>query len=271
MKLIAFFLVLLAALPAAAGSLELDGQLRQGGLVFGTTEPGATVRLGSQNVRVSPGGRFLLGFGRDAPGEAQLSVTFPDGTTEQRTLSIEKRTYDVQKIDGLPPKMVNPPEDVLARIRAENAEIAKVRKVDRPEALFESGFAWPAQGRISGIYGSQRVLNGTPKRPHFGVDVAAPVGTPITAPADGVVVLAEHDLYYTGGTVLLDHGHGLTSAFLHMNDVLVKVGTRVRQGDPIGTLGATGRVTGPHLDWRMNWFDQRLDPQPLAGPMPPGG
>lgn len=270
MKRIIFFLVLLTALPAAAGTLELDGQLRQGGLVFGTTEPGAAVRLGERNVRVSPKGRFLLGFGRDAPGEAQLVVTFPDGTTESRTLRIEKRTYDIQKIDGLPSKMVTPPEDVLARIQAENAQIAKVRKVDRPEALFESGFVWPATGRISGVYGSQRVLNGTPKRPHYGVDVAAPVGTPITAPADGVVVLAERDLYYTGGTVILDHGHGLTSAFLHMKDVLVEVGVRVRQGEPIGTLGATGRATGPHLDWRMNWFDQRLDPQPLAGPMPGG-
>ncbi len=266
-----FLLVFLAAVPAAAGTLELDGQLRQGGLVFGATEPGATVRLDARNVRVSPSGRFLLGFGRDAPGEAQLTVTFPDGVTERRTLAIEKRTYDVQKIDGLPKDMVAPPDDVLARIRAENERIAKVRAVDRPEALFESGFVWPAKGRISGIYGSQRVLNGTPKRPHFGVDVAAPVGTPVTAPADGVVVLAERDLYYTGGTVFLDHGHGLTSAFLHMKDVLVKVGVRVRQGDPIGTLGATGRATGPHLDWRMNWFDQRLDPQPLAGPMPPGG
>jgi murein DD-endopeptidase MepM/ murein hydrolase activator NlpD len=271
MRLSIFLLALLAALPAQAGALELDGNFIQGGLVFGTTEPGAEVRLGKRKVRISPDGGFLFGFGRDAPAEATLRVRFPDGTTEKRTLRIKKRTYRIQRIDGLPRKMVTPPESALPRIRAENARIAEVRAVDRPEPLFESGFVWPARGRISGVYGSQRVLNGEPKRPHYGVDVAAPVGTPITAPADGVVALAETGMYYTGGTVILDHGHGLTSAFLHMQNVRVKPGVRVRQGAVIGTLGATGRVTGPHLDWRMNWFDQRLDPALIVGPMPKAG
>ncbi len=271
MRLSTFLLALLAALPAWAGALELDGNFTQGGLVFGTTEPGAEVFLGDREVRVSADGRFLFGFGREAPAEVTLHVRFPDGSTEKRTLRVEKRTYKIQRIDGLARKMVSPPESEWPRIQAENARIAKLREVDRAEALFKSGFQWPAKGRISGVYGSQRILNGEPKRPHFGVDVAAPVGTPIRAPADGVVVLAETGMYYTGGTVILDHGHGLTSAFLHMKDVRVTPGVRVRQGEMIGTLGATGRVTGPHLDWRMNWFDQRVDPQLLVGPMPGAG
>ncbi|MEE8188755.1 MAG: M23 family metallopeptidase, partial [Kiloniellales bacterium] len=150
----------------------------------------------------------------------------------------------------------------------ENARIAAARAVDRPEPLFESGFVWPATGPITGVFGSQRVLNGKPRRPHYGVDVAAPEGSIVRAPADGVVAIAAAEMYYTGGTVLIDHGHGLTSVYSHMKEVRVSEGQRVKQGDPIGTVGATGRVTGPHLDWRVNWFDQRLDPALLVPPMP---
>jgi murein DD-endopeptidase MepM/ murein hydrolase activator NlpD len=197
-----------------------------------------------------------------------LEVVWLDSKVELRHLVVEKREYKIQRIDGLPPKMVTPPEAVLARIRAENGRIAEARAVDRAEPLFESGFVWPALGPISGVFGSQRVLNGEPKRPHFGVDIAAPAGTPVTAPADGVVVIAHPDMYYTGGTVLIDHGHGLTSVYSHMKEVWVKEGARLRQGDAIGSIGATGRATGPHLDWRINWFDQRLDPALLVPPMP---
>ena len=163
--------------------------------------------------------------------------------------------------------MVTPPESVLARIKRENAKIHAVRMNDRAEPFFEKGWVWPAKGRISGVYGSQRILNGKTRRPHFGVDVAAPVGTKVIAPSDGVVVLAESSLYYTGGTIILDHGHGLTSAFLHMSALAVKTGQRVQQGDLLGAVGATGRATGPHLDWRINWFDRRLDPALLAPPL----
>jgi murein DD-endopeptidase MepM/ murein hydrolase activator NlpD len=166
--------------------------------------------------------------------------------------------------------MVNPDPDTLDRIQSEGAVIASARARDTPEPLFAGGFVWPAIGPISGVYGSQRILNGEPKRPHFGVDVAGPVGTPVTAPAVGIVVLAEDDLYYTGGTVMLDHGHGLTSIFLHMSLVTVRLDERVAQGDLIGRIGATGRATGPHLDWRLNLFKTRLDPQLLVGPMPGG-
>ena len=261
-------LMALWPLAAGAGELRLEGDFVQGGLVRGAAAPGSEVRLEDRNVRVSEAGHFIIGFGRDAPANAVLEVAWPDGRVEMRHLVIGKRAYKVQRIDGLPPKMVTPPEDVLARIREENARIAAARAADRPEALFESGFAWPAIGPITGVFGSQRVLNGQPRRPHFGVDIAAPAGTPVAAPADAVVAIAHPDMYYTGGTVLLDHGHGLTSVYSHLQEVWVKEGARLRQGDPIGTVGATGRVTGAHLDWRINWFDQRLDPALLVPPMP---
>ena len=266
MRLLLGLLLVLLAPPLHAGQLALDGDFQQGGLVIGTTTPGAKVTLNGTAVRVSPEGRFLLGFGRDAPAEATLEVTFPESGAEARLLTIAPRDYDIQRIDGLPPKMVTPPEEVLARIRRENARIAEARAVDRPEALFERGFRWPVHGRISGVFGSQRVLNGEPRRPHYGIDIAAPEGTAVVAPSDGVVALAEDDLYYTGGTIILDHGHGLTSALLHMKDVEALPGARVAQGQRIGSVGSTGRSTGPHLDWRVNWFTERLDPALLAGP-----
>ncbi|WP_282607520.1 peptidoglycan DD-metalloendopeptidase family protein [Pelagibius sp. Alg239-R121] len=268
-SILAFVLMLAFSGPAsAAGDLVLDGDLVQGGLIIGSVPPGAEVRIGDRTLRVSDNGRFIVGFGRDAEAEIELNVTYPDGSKEARLLPVKARTYDIQRIDGVAKKYVSPPQEVLERIKKENAEIARVRAIDHPEPLFETGFVWPAIGRISGVYGSQRIFNGEPKRPHFGVDIAAPRGTPIAAPADGVVTLAEKDLYYSGGTVILDHGHGLTSAFLHMDAVSVEVGQEIKQGTEIGKLGSTGRSSGPHLDWRINWFDERIDPQLLVGPMP---
>ncbi len=272
MRRILLTALLFALVPALApaGELRLDGPLTQGGLIRGVTEPGARVAFEGRTVRVSDQGVFLVGFGRDDEGRFDLEVRHPDGSVSHRHLDIATRQYKTQRIDGLPSKMVTPPPETLERIRRENARIAEVRARDTAEALFAGGFVWPAVGPISGVYGSQRILNGEPKRPHFGVDVAAPTGTPVTAPADGVVALAEDDLYYTGGTVMLDHGHGLTSVYSHMSAVTVAVGERVKQGDMIGRIGATGRVTGPHLDWRVNLFKTRLDPQLLVGPMPGG-
>ena len=269
MKRCLLLLVLLCLpLPGQAGELVLEGEFRQGGLLLGQVPPGSEVQFEGRALRVSEEGRFLLGFGRDFGPTARLELRYPDGSQERRDLAIAARDYDIQKIEGLPPQTVNPPEEVWARIKRENAEIARVRATDRPETDFLSGFQWPVLGEISGVYGSQRVLNGAPKRPHYGLDIAAPVGTAIMAPAAGLVTLAEDDLYYTGGTVILDHGHGLSSAFLHMEEVLVEVGQRLEVGQALGTLGARGRVTGPHLDWRINWFKQRLDPALLVPPMP---
>ena len=268
MRVLISLILLMLPAPAVAGSLSLKGPITQGGLVVGQTEPGTVVTFEGRKVRVSPEGVFVIGFSRDAPPTAKLELHHPDGSMGTRILQVKKRKYRIQRIDGLPPKMVTPPKKVLARIRRENALIGRARKHDTPVPYFMKGWVWPAKGRISGVYGSQRILNGKPRRPHFGVDVAAPVGTPIVAPSDGVVRLVERDLYYTGGTVIIDHGHGVSSAFLHMQDVTATVGKTVRQGEQIGTLGATGRATGPHLDWRINYFRARIDPALLVPPMP---
>lgn len=261
-------LCLASVLPVtAAAGTDLKGNFVQGGLVIGSAAPGSKVRLDGAPVRVGPRGEFLFGFTRDAAAAAVLEIEGPDGTVDRRDLTVTPRDYDIQRIEGLPPKMVTPPPDVLARIRREGEAIRLARSEDTPGAYFASGFAWPAKGRISGVYGSQRILNGEPRRPHYGIDIAGPVGTPVVAPADGIVRLAEPDLFYSGGTIILDHGHGLSSSFLHMSAVSVKAGDMVRQGDPLGAIGATGRATGPHLDWRINWFDRRLDAGLLVPPM----
>lgn len=265
--LLALWGVTLVFAPGVSADTRLVGNFVQGGLVIGTTEPTNKVTLDGKGLRVAPDGQFLFGFTRDAAADAILEITAPDGVVDRRALEIQPRDYDIQRIDGLPRKMVTPPADVLARIRREGALIRTARMRDTPMPHFQSGFTWPAKGPISGVYGSQRILNGKPKRPHYGIDITGPVGTPVVAPADGIVRLAEPDLYYSGGTIILDHGHGLSSAFLHMSRVSVKVGDVVGQGQPLGALGATGRATGPHLDWRINWFEQRLDAGLLVPPM----
>lgn len=261
-------LCLLAGQAWAADKLVLNGPMTQGALLMGRTLPGTELQLSGKSVTVSPEGLFVLGFGRDAPKRWELSAVYPDGSRETRQLDVAPRGYDIQKIDGLPGNMVTPPKEVLARIKAENAEVAEARAHLTPETWFANGFIWPAVGRVSGVYGSQRILNGKPRRPHYGVDVAAPEGTPIKAPAEGIVRLAHPDMYYTGGTVIIDHGYGVSSAFLHMKDLKVKVGDHVKQGDLIALLSGTGRATGPHLDWRINWFSVRIDPVLVAGEMP---
>ncbi|SLN33076.1 M23 family metallopeptidase [Oceanibacterium hippocampi] len=267
--LLAICLVVAVIAPARAVSvLELDGALTQGGFVLGQTAPGASVTLGGKAVRVAPDGRFVIGFGRDHGPSAELRVALPDGGEEARTLAIAKRDYEIQRIDGLPPSKVTPSEAALERIRRENAEIARVRTLDTPETWFLEGWQWPVEGPISGVFGSQRILNGEPRRPHFGVDVAVPTGTPVVAPAPGRVALAEPDLYFTGGTVMIDHGYGITTVYSHLSAVDVAVGDMLRRGDPIGKVGATGRATGAHLDWRINWFGERLDPELLPGLKP---
>ncbi|MFQ5934864.1 MAG: M23 family metallopeptidase [Acidiferrobacterales bacterium] len=253
---------------ALAGTLILEGPMIQGALVQGRADPGTRVEFNGQPVRVSDGGAFLIGFGRDAPRKLPLQATFPDGSREWRVLKVKQRKYKVQRVDGLPPRKVTPTEEDLVRIRAESALIGKARKRDDARTDFSTGFIWPVQGRISGVYGSQRILNGEPRRPHYGIDIVAPVGTLVLAPADGVITLAHPDMFFSGGTMILDHGHGLSSTFLHLHRILVKEGQRVRQGEPIAEVGATGRITGAHLDWRINLFRHRLDPALVLDVMP---
>lgn len=266
--LLAALLCLGGAGGVQAAELTLEGEVTQGGLIFGRTVPGATASLDGEALRLTPDGRFLFGFGRDAAPKATLTVTEPDGRVITRQLDVAQRDYDIQRIDGLKKDYVSPPEEVLARIRADAAAAAEARAADRPETDFDSGFIWPAIGPISGVYGSQRILNGEPRQPHYGVDIAGPVGKPVKAPADGVVTLAHPDMYFSGATLIMDHGHGLSSTFLHLEKILVTEGQRVRQGEVVALMGQSGRVTGPHLDWRMNWRDQRIDPTLLVPPMP---
>jgi len=263
--------VFLTASVATAGDLSFNGPLTQGGLVIGATVPGTAVTVDGRPVRVSAKGSFLIGFGRDAKKTVRLRLDLPGGTRSERTLNVTSRTYSVQRIDGLPKRQVTPrkPED-LARIRADNAKIAAVRKLDTARPAFASGFQWPAIGPISGVFGSQRILNGKPKSPHNGIDVAAPRGTPVTAAADGVIALVHGDMFYTGKTVMIDHGHGLSTVYVHMDDILVSDGQQVTKGTAIGVVGKTGRVTGPHLHWGVSLFGTHLDPALLVGPQKGG-
>lgn len=258
--------LLLVPAFAAAETVSLQGPLIQGGLVVGHAPPGSRVAVDGSPVMVSAEGAFLLGFGRDAAKTAALAITLPDGRVERRALAIEARAYDIQRITGLPLAQVTPPPTDLARIRAEAEMIRAARR--RPGAIpdFLGGFTWPADGRISGVYGSQRILNGEPRAPHRGLDIAGPAGAPVRAMAAGVVVLAVPDLFFTGQTVMIDHGHGLTSIYAHLSAISVEPGSRVKPGDPIGAIGATGRVTGPHLHWGVNLFDAALDPALLVPP-----
>ncbi len=276
-----FFLLSLSAVILSTASLRADVVFKslnpihvaeavavQGGLLLGKTETGNKVWFDKQSVRVAKDGTFIIGFGRDA-SSAALLIEQKNGEQQEQQISIQSREYKIDRIDGLPPAKVNPKgEAVLKRIREESALTRKARSHDDERQDFKTGFIWPAKGRISGVYGSQRILNGEPKWPHYGVDIAAPTGSAVVAPAAGIVTMTHNDMYFSGGTMIIDHGHGLTSTFLHLSKILVKEGTTVKQGERVAKIGATGRVTGPHLDWRLNWFKVRLDPQPLVEGLP---
>jgi murein DD-endopeptidase MepM/ murein hydrolase activator NlpD len=265
-------LAVMVAGSALAQDIRLEGQLTQGGLMVGQAPPGSRVTFDGKPLRLAKDGRFVFGFGRDHAAEAVLSLRLPDGRTEERRLEIARRDYQIQRIDGLPPRTVTPSPEDLKRIERDRALIGQAFARDSASTGstpgFAGNFAWPALGPISGVYGSQRILNGEPRQPHFGVDVASPTGTPVAAAADATVALAEPDMFYTGGTVILDHGHGLSTLYAHLSAVEVKAGQVLRQGEQIGRIGATGRVTGPHLHWGANWFGVKLDPSLLVPPMP---
>ena len=266
---IAWSATLLLALVAAStpvradGRLELPDRVRQGELVIGRVPPGSQVEIGGRPVRVAPEGWFAFGVGRDDAAVQAVSVRFPDGGTHQARVQVTARDWRIERVDGLPPSTVSPDPALARRIAREQALVAAARERDDPRTVFLQPFQWPVRGRVSGVYGSQRILNGEPRSPHYGLDVAAPTGTPLKAPVAGVVILAEPDFYLTGGTLTLDHGHGVSSTFIHLSRIDVAVGERVGQGQVLGAVGATGRATGPHMHWGMNWFEVRLDPQLL--------
>jgi len=262
----ALLLTSIFAFAEEAGKrLTLTGEFTQGGLIVGKSSfPVEAVKLGDVKVPVHPNQKlFVFGFGRDAGDSDTLYVQFKDGLEFSKELEVEQRQYKIDKIEGVASKYVSPPESVLKRIRNDS----KIVKDARASMSYRTDFILPvikpAEGRISGVYGSQRVFNGVPKRPHFGMDIAAPTGTKVIAPWPGKVVLAEPDLYYSGGTLIIDHGLGVTSTYIHLSKLHVNKGQEITQGQKIADIGATGRVTGPHLDWRLNWFKRRLDPQLL--------
>ena len=232
----------------------------QGALVFGKVPPGSQVRYRERLLRATGYGTVAIGVGRDETGPLKVDVTLPSGRMEPVSIAVTPRDWPVEHVNGVPPKTVNPPPEIAARIQREQALVTAARERDDERTDFALPFQWPVQGRISGRFGNARVYNGQPGAGHSGMDIAAPDGTPVKAPAGGVVTFASPDLYLTGGTVLLDHGHGVSSNFLHLSRIDVKVGDRIEPGQVIGAVGATGRATGPHLHWGMNWFDTRIDP-----------
>ena len=264
---------LLAALLAGCGiapsraqspdeaRIVFPASVQQGAMVIGKVPPGSTVEYAGRTLRTTGYGSVVFGVGRDEKGPASIRVTRPDGSGETATVLVTPRDWPEQRVDGVPQATVDPPPAIAERIRREQARVAEVRKRDDARADFAQAFVRPVEGRISGRFGRARVYNGKPGSPHSGMDIAAAAGTPVKAPAAGIVTFADPDLYLTGGTLVIDHGHGISSNFLHLSRIDVKVGDRVEQGQAVAAVGSTGRSTGPHLHWGMNWFDVRIDPQ----------
>ena len=245
-------------------AVELKGHLIQGGMVIGQAEVGSRVFLNDQELQLTEYGRFVFGLDRDAPESIRLTVNTPEGTEETQTIAIKQREYNIQYIEGISKSIMAPSPENIKRARAESALVRKARAQSLPRLDFAETFQWPLKGPITGVYGSQRVYNGEPRRPHYGVDVAAPTGTPVTVPAPGVVTLVHQDMFFSGGTIIIDHGYGISSTMIHLSKVLAKEGDEVKPGDIVAEVGASGRATGPHLDWRMNWFKARIDPMLLV-------
>ena len=240
--------------------IRFPASVQQGAMVIGKVPTGSTVRYANRDLRVTGYGSVVFGVGRDQSGSVTVEVQVPGAPTRSIDIAVTPRDWPIERINGVPPKTVNPPKAIADRIAREQAQVVAVRTRNDARTGFAQQFTWPVQGRISGRFGNQRVYNGTPKSPHSGMDIAVATGTPVKAPADGVVTFADTGLYLTGGTLVLDHGHGISSNFLHLSRIDAKVGETVRHGDVVAAVGATGRATGPHLHWGMNWFDVRIDP-----------
>lgn len=255
------------AVPAVAGAAQpsdtrvvFPARVQQGALVIGKVPPGSRVEHAGRNLRSTGYGTVVFGVGRDATGPLQVSVLTPDGDRSEASILVDARDWPMERVDGVPPKTVEPPPAIAERIRREQARVSAARSRDDDRADFAQRFIRPVEGRISGRFGSGRIYNGKPGAGHSGMDIAAPTGTPVKAPAAGIVTFADPGLYLTGGTVVIDHGHGVSSNFLHLSRIDVAEGDRVEQGQAFAAVGATGRATGPHLHWGMNWFDVRVDP-----------
>tara|TARA_B100001741_G_scaffold308318_1_gene304367 strand:+ start:16 stop:819 length:804 start_codon:yes stop_codon:yes gene_type:complete len=253
------FLLIIFFNSTELSAIEFKGKFLQGHYIIGITDPSAKIIINKKNVKVSNDGYFVFGIDRDRKFDLTITKII-NGKKEKITKKVLKRKYNIQRIDGLEESKVTPPESVYQRIKEENNKIGEARAINSDLLFFKDQFIMPVKGIISGVYGSQRILNGKPKWPHYGIDIAAKKGTMIKSSGTGIVTMAEDDLYYTGGTIIMDHGHGISTIYSHLETVLVSIGDIVNQGDIIGTVGSTGRSTGPHLDFRINWFQTRLDP-----------
>ena len=257
-RLLIIFLILISP---QAKAIEFKGKFIQGHFILGKTDPKAKIIVGKKEVKVSEDGFFVFGIDRDRKYDLVLTKII-NKKKEKIVKKVLKRKYKIQRIDGLPKKQVTPPKEVYERIKKDNVLIGEARSINSDYNFFEKKFVKPLDKSIvTGVYGSQRILNGKPRRPHYGLDFAAPEGTPIMAMLDGIVTLAEPDLYFTGGTLIFDHGHGISTLYMHLKDINVKKGQKIKQGQIVGTVGKTGRSTGPHLDIRLNWFNVKLDPE----------
>ncbi len=254
------FVVCLMSFQISASQTQLTEQFFQGALIVGKTAPENKVTLNGKPLKVSKNGDYALGFSRDEKNNSELVITSPNGDVEKRLLKPLKREYNIQRVEGISKKIMNPNKKANVRVGQDNKKIKAARKIDSNLTAFAQGFIAPIDGIITGVYGSQRYYNGVPKTPHYGLDYAGDKGDPVKAPADGVVLMYVPDMFYSGGTMIIDHGHGVSSTFLHLSDAYVKVGDKVNQGQLVAAVGASGRATGPHLDWRINWFNMRLDP-----------
>jgi len=266
---IARCLIVVSMLSVATlvNALELRGEWQQGGLIFGKVPLGTQIEYKGKKLHIAPDGQFVIGLGRDEPALAKVTTIDKSGQRQVHSFKVKARKYAIQKVTGVPQKTVEPDPEQVARAQREAQMAADARKGDLPLMFFAQKFEWPLLGPITGVYGSQRFYNGVPNSPHYGVDIAQPVGTLVKAPASGVVTLVHPDMFFSGGTLIIDHGHGLSSTFIHLSKILVKKGDEITQGQVIAKVGQTGRATGPHLDWRMNWFEERIDPQLLVPPM----
>jgi murein DD-endopeptidase MepM/ murein hydrolase activator NlpD len=258
-KIISRLLLIIFFTSTQLNAIEFKGKFMQGHFILGKTNPNAKILVEKKEVKVSKDGFFVFGIDRDRKFDITITQII-NKKKEKIIKQVLKRKYNIQRIDGLEENKVTPPESVYKRIKEENNKIGEARAINSDLPFFKDQFIMPVEGIISGVYGSQRILNGKPKWPHYGIDIAAKQGTMIKSSGSGVVTMAEDELYYTGGTIIMDHGHGVSTIYSHLETVLVSVGDIINQGDIIGTIGSTGRSTGPHLDFRINWFQTRLDP-----------
>ena len=263
--IILLFSYMALALNIVNAKTFIKGEIIAGGIIIVNASPGSTVKLNGESIMISDKGVFLVGFERKPQPTQILEIYNENVLVEKITLNVKIRSYEIQRINGIKKEKVDPPQSVIDRIYMERNSVKESRKKSNliTSTYYNNGFVLPAKGPISGVYGSQRILNGKPRSPHYGIDIALPKGHEVVAPMDGIVVFSNNDLYYSGGTIIIAHGQGLTTSYLHLSEILVSVNNIVRRGELIGKVGATGRATGPHLHWGAELKGKRIDPKYL--------